>query len=265
MTVGPTDDLLIRREGAVLHLVVNRPERHNPLSRPVLASLGAAMRAHAAHPELRCVVITGAGERYFAAGGDLHDLDAVRSRADTRAMASEARSALDAVREFPLPVVAVLNGDAIGGGAELALACDFRILRIGAGIGFIHGRLGISAAWGGASDLASVVGPARALRMTTRCELVRDELALAWGLADAVAPADELAAEVEAFIEPMRAQSATALRACVSHARAFRRGASWQAGRSAEFDAIIDTWTSPEHFAAVDRFMGRQPSESAGN
>src|SRR5690606_19137494 len=131
------------------------------------------------HPDTRLIVLSGAGDRYFAAGGDLRDLATVRDEAATLAMAGQARAALDAVRECPVPVVAYLNGDAIGGGAELALACDLRLQASQA-------RLAITSAWGGGTDLCRLVGGARAMRMMARSELVDAQQALAWGLADAV-------------------------------------------------------------------------------
>ena len=108
--------LRVEREGAVLRITVDRPTRHNPLSRPVLARLRAALAENASDATLRCALITGAGNRYFAAGGDVHELDAVRTPAQAREMSDEGRATLDAVRDFPVPVLAVLNGDALGGG-----------------------------------------------------------------------------------------------------------------------------------------------------
>ena len=150
--------LRVVRDGAVLRITVDREARHNPLSRPVLAALRRALHEHAHDEALRCALITGAGQRYFAAGGDLHELDAVRTPEQAREMSDEGRAALDAVRDFPVPVLAVMNGDALGGGAELALACDFRLMREGAHIGFVHGRLAITSAWGGGPDLAALAG-----------------------------------------------------------------------------------------------------------
>lgn len=249
--------LRVERDGPILRVTIDRPDKHNPLSRPVLAALGRALRDSADDAALMCAVLTGTGERYFAAGGDLRDLDDVRTPEQARAMSDEARSALDAVRDFPLPVVAALNGDAIGGGAELALSCDFRIMREGAHIGFIHGRLAISSAWGGGPDLNALIGASRALRMTSRCELVPAALAVSWGLADALAPAHDLARTVDEFVAPMLRQTPLALRACVEQARAMRRGLGYRERREIEQRNLVATWTSAEHFAAVDRFLGR--------
>lgn len=255
-----SDEVLVVHEGPVLRVTLNRPDKHNPLSRPVLAALRAAFTAAAEIPGLGCVVLRGAGSRYFAAGGDLRDLAAVRTEADTRAMAEEASAALDAVRECPVPVVAVINGDAIGGGAELAVSCDFRVMREGAHIGFIHGKLNITAAWGGGTDLPALVGPTRALRMTTRCELVEAATAVQWGLADLAVAEGALDAAVNDFIAPMLKQTPAALRACKRQVRAYRHGATYRELRAIEQEQFVGTWIHDDHWAAVDRILA--PRES---
>ena len=249
------DDVLLSREGRVLRVTINRPGKHNPLSRAVLAELRDVFDSARNDPDLACVVLTGAGDRYFAAGGDLRDLALVRTEQGVGAMVEEARAALDAVRNFPLPVVAVLNGDALGGGAELALACDLRVMREGACIGYVQGRLAITTGWGGGTDLATVIGPARALRMTARCETVSATTALDWGLADAVAPADGLDAAVQDFIAPILKQSGNVLRGFKAQALAARRGLPFDERRAIEQREFVRTWMHEDHWSAVDRFL----------
>jgi enoyl-CoA hydratase/carnithine racemase len=248
-------DVLLGRDGRVLRVTINRPGKHNALSRSVLAELQEAFQSARDDAGLACVVLTGAGDRYFAAGGDLRDLAKVRTEQGASDMVEESRAALDAVRTFPLPVIAVLNGDALGGGAELALACDMRVMREGAGIGYVQGRLAITTGWGGGTDLAMVVGPARALRMTARCEVVPAATALAWGLVDAVAPADGLDAAVQDFIAPILKQSGTVLRGFKAQALAARRGLSFEERRAVEQREFVKTWMHEDHWSAVDRFL----------
>lgn len=245
----------------VLRVTIRRPDKHNALSRPVLAALRSAFESAAGAMEIGCVVLRGAGQRYFAAGGDLRDLATVRSESDTREMATEACATLDAIRECPVPVIALVNGDAIGGGAELAVACDLRVMRAGAHIGYIHGKLALTSAWGGGPDLVSLVGRARALAMTTRCELVPGPKALDWGLADALAPEDPdrpdeaLESVLAGFIAPMLRQSPRALRACKDQVRLARRGASWDERRATERENFVATWVHPDHWLAVGRIL----------
>jgi enoyl-CoA hydratase len=249
------DAVLIRREGRLLRVTINRPGKHNPLSRSILADLREAFDSARDDTDLACAVLTGAGDRYFAAGGDLRDLAEVRTEQGVHAMVEESRAALDAVRTFPLPVIALLNGDALGGGAELAVACDLRVMREGASIGYVQGRLAITTGWGGGTDLAMVVGPTRALRMAARCELVSAQTALAWGLADAVAPADRLEAALAEFLAPILKQSGNVLRGFKACALAARRGQPFEACRALEQEVFAKAWMHPDHWAAVDRFM----------
>ena len=182
--------VVVATADGILRVTINRPEKRNALSRAVLDELGQVFAGHAADEALRVAVLTAAGSHSFAAGGDLRDLAAVRTREGAATMATQARSALDAIRRFPVPVVAALNGVALGGGAELAVACDLRIAAAHACIGFVQGRLNIATAWGGGIDLMRLLGPARGLAVLARSEVLGAAQALALGLVDAVAAPD---------------------------------------------------------------------------
>lgn len=186
-TVTDAQDILVEpRADGVVKISINRPLKHNALAGRVLETLSQAItKAGAAHTT-RLILLSGSGERFFAAGGDLLELSSVRDESATHAMADNSRAALDAIRQCPAPVLAYLNGDAIGGGAELAVACDNRLQAAHARIGFIQARLSISSAWGGGPDLCQLVGSSRAFRMMSRCEMIDAQQALAWGLADVV-------------------------------------------------------------------------------
>jgi len=250
-----SNELTVAREGDVWTVTIHRPDKMNPLSRPVLRALRAAFESFAVDRQAKCIVVRGAGDRYFAAGGDLRELADVRGDADTTAMVLECRAALDAVRECPLPVVAALNGDALGGGAELAVACDLRVMAEHASIGFVHGRLAITAAWGGATDLVDLVGTSRAFRMMTRSEMIDAFTALEWGLADLVVPGADLERRTTDFLAPLAAQSQDVLRALKAQIVAARRGASRDERRALELRHIVQTWTHADHWKAVQRFF----------
>ena len=152
-------------QGPVLRLTINRPEQRNALSLSLLDEIAARLRDHHDHLALRCVILTAAGDRCFAAGGDLKELDAIRSETQSLAMSQRGRRVLDTIRQFPVPVIAALNGLALGGGAELAMACDLRIAAEHAGIGFLQGQLNVTTAWGGGIDLIAALGHQRALEL----------------------------------------------------------------------------------------------------
>src|SRR5207244_10290283 len=132
------------------------------------------------------VVLRGGGDRAFVSGGDLRELSAVRTYEDAVDMACRVRRVLDRVAALPVPVVAALNGHALGGGAEVAIAADVRIAAEDIKIGFNQVSLGIMPAWGGAERLAQVVGRGRALLAIATGEIYEAEAAQRLGLVDVV-------------------------------------------------------------------------------
>lgn len=253
---APSYPLLADRRGEVLWLTINRPEKHNALNRAVLGAIGETFTAHAADDSLKAAVISGAGDKYFAAGGDLHELRAMKTAAEARAFSRETRAHFDAVRDFPVPVVAALNGDALGGGSELALACDFRIATAGARFGFVQGRIAVGTGWGGGIDLMDVVGPVRAHRLMSRAEYTDGAEALAIGLVDAVgAPGQGMAEVCDDFLEPMVALTRPVLCAFKKMARARRRGLGRDALAALETELFAELWVHDEHWAALERVM----------
>lgn len=242
------------RAGGEVRITIDRPRKHNALKRSTLAALAAAVTQHAEVDGTRFIVVRGAGESYFAAGGDLVDLADVRSASDTEAMTDEATAALDAVRHARVPVVAYVNGDALGGGAELAVACDLRVIAARARIGYVHGRLAITPAWGGGTDLVRLVGAPRAMRMMVEGAMIGATQALDWGLVDAVVESES---EVDAFIAPLRAAAPHVLRAIKAQVAAAKRAADYTAQRAVERRALVESWTHADHWAAVERFLKR--------
>lgn len=245
------------RAGGAVWLTIDRVAKHNALARPVLAALGATVRELGEREDVRYLVITGAGDRFFAAGGDLRDLAGVRDEPAVQAMMDEAGAALDAVRHCPLPVIAYLNGDAIGGGAELALACDLRLQAAHARIGYVQARLVITSAWGGGPDLFRTVGPARALRMLARAELVGATDALAWGLADAVIRDGARGEDLASFLRPLDACAPQVLRGIKAQAIAARQGLPWAAQRAVEREHLVRTWLHEDHWAAAEKLLSK--------
>jgi enoyl-CoA hydratase/carnithine racemase len=259
MTTG-SDIVVDARDDGLTRITINRPQKHNALARPVLEALAAAVRTAGDDARTRCIVVSGAGDKYFAAGGDLVDLASVRSDEEIDAMGAQATAALDAVRRCPVPVVAYVNGDALGGGSELAVACDMRLIASHARIGFIQGRMGITSAWGGGPDLCALVGPARAMRMMGRCEMINATQALAWGLADLEVRDGPDGDDVAKFLKPLLERSPMVARGIKAQTLAWRDGLPLGARREVERNHLRATWASAEHWAAVDRFLAKDKS-----
>ncbi len=240
------------RDGC-LTVTLQRPEKRNALSRPLLSAIAAVFNEWRDRADIRLAVLTGAGDKAFAAGGDLKELDAVRTKAQVIEFANEARAALDTIRRFPVPVIALLNGDAYGGGAELALACDIRLAARHAKIGFFQARIAVSTAWGGGADLFQLL-PARALSLLCKAEAIDAEEALNIGLVDAIAPGDSSGpAFIEAYLARFLANGPQVMRAFKSLAIGRRFGTSREERIEAEMKCFAETWVHDDHWAAVER------------
>lgn len=250
--------LRVERRDSVLHVTIDRPGQRNPLSTAVLAELRRAFAESAGDETLRAAVVTGAGDRSFAAGGDLKEFDRLRSPEDAERLWAHANEALRAVREFPLPVVAALNGVALGGGAELAVACDFRVAAPHAAIGFIQGRLNICTGFGGGADLAALVGGHRALSILIEAETIPAARAREIGLVDEIAADGETLGQcVERFLQPLRMHAPQVLRAFKTIALGERLALPRQQREQREREALVATWIHPDHWQASDRFLLR--------
>jgi enoyl-CoA hydratase len=256
--IGPTDtNIVVEQEAEVLWVQIVRPQQHNALSLSMLDAIGTAFREATPKPP-KLAVITGAGAASFAAGGDLKELDKVRSESQTQTMSQRGMAALNAIRDFPAPVVAALNGSARGGGAELALACDLRLAAPSARFGLIQGRLALSTAWGGGTDLMELMGPSKALLTLGQASLLDASQALAAGLVDRVLlhdPEDSALVgsnwrtQVLEALAPLLARPSQVLRA---HKALAQVGVQQrQVQQQVETEQLVATWTHEDHWLAA--------------
>jgi enoyl-CoA hydratase len=260
------DILLIEQRGHRLQVTINRPERRNALSLGLLDRIGEVFRHHAADAGLKCAVLTATGDRCFAAGGDLKELDGVRGAADTLAMSRRARAALDAVRRFPVPVIGALNGHALGGGAELAMACDIRVATPQTEFGFLQAQLNVTTAWGGGIDLLALLGPARALALLLEARRIPAAEALQLGLLQRVCgPHEPLAVCTDGLLDPLLQRPVQVLRAYKALAFEARR-ALHERLTAVEEQGFTSTWTHADHWAASELALTpRTPDERHGS
>ena len=185
--------VLTQVSDAIATVTLNRPEKLNALTRALCDELIAALRAASARTDIKAMVITGAG-RAFCAGADLTVLGS-----DGDALVAAGREIALLIRAAPLPVVAAVNGAAAGGGANLALACDYRVAADTATIGEVFAKLGLGPDWGGSFFLPRLVGTSRALELLWSARMVAAPEARELGLFDRVVPADRLETETRAL------------------------------------------------------------------
>lgn len=153
------------RRGAAAVLWLNRPDVGNAISLEVAIALADHVRDCATDPTLRSVIVTGSGPRYFSTGGDVKAYARLTSAGDLDRVFNRMRDVCDAIEALPCPAIAAINGFSLGGGSELALACDLRIAEASAQIGFPQSRLGIMPGWDGTQRLLRTVGRASAARL----------------------------------------------------------------------------------------------------
>ncbi|HMO75191.1 MAG TPA: enoyl-CoA hydratase [Sphingopyxis sp.] len=187
--------ILITRDDGVATVILNRPEAMNALSKALRAGLAAAMRELAADDSIRAIVLTGAGERAFTAGLDLKELGADTSNLGAANADSADENPVKAIELCPQPVIGAINGVAITGGFEVALACDILIASTNARFADTHARVGIMPGWGLSQKLARMIGISRAKELSLTGNFLGAEAARDWGLVNrVVAPAELLPA-----------------------------------------------------------------------
>jgi enoyl-CoA hydratase len=206
------DNLLLERDGAVAIVAINRPKVLNALNRQTVAEIEAAMRACAADPDVRAVVITGVGEKAFVAGADINEL-ALLTPVEASAHARRGQSVLDLIEQLGKPVIAAINGFALGGGCELALACSLRIAADTAKLGQPEVNLGIIPGYGGSQRLPRLVGRGAALEILLGGDMVPASRAFELGLVNRVVPAAELMGEARKLAASLALKAPVALRA----------------------------------------------------
>jgi len=191
------------RRGAIAVLLLDRETRRNALSRDTLLAFGRLGRECVADPQIKAIVITGAGDKAFCAGADLKERQGMTTD-DVRVQVGLYRTELGVLDKSPKPVVAALNGVAFGGGLELALVCDLRVATPSAELALPETTLGIIPGAGGTQRLPRIVGEARAKEMILLGRKLTADQALAWGLVNRISPAGtNVLEDTIAWLEPI--------------------------------------------------------------
>lgn len=184
-------NLLLETIDGIAVLTINRPESLNALTGEVVGELECALNGLAADRSVKVVIITGAGEKAFVAGADIREMAGMDS-CQAHAFARCGQRALLLIGQMNKPVIAAVNGFALGGGLELALACDFIFASEKAKLGLPEVTLGVIPGFGGTQNLARLIGPNRARELIFTGRMLTADQAHAWGIVNQVLPAEEL-------------------------------------------------------------------------
>ncbi len=208
----PYENIVLKKDGALAWLTVTRPKALNALNFQTLDEMDAALDEVAGDSAIGLLVISGDGPKSFVAGADISELHGLERDSGLEA-ARRGQGLFDRIDNLPIPVIAAVNGFALGGGCELALACDMRIAADNAVLGLPEVKLGVIPGYGGTQRLPRLLGPGFALEMVLSGRMVKSDEALAVGLVNRVVPAEELESTVRELAEMILANGPLALKA----------------------------------------------------
>jgi enoyl-CoA hydratase len=204
-------NLLVERDGAVAIVTINRPKVLNALSLATLDELGRTMTGLGGDRAVRCIVLTGAGDKAFVAGADINEL-AVQTPTGGRDHARAGQLVFDAIEHLGTPVIAAINGYALGGGCELAMACTIRIAADTARLGQPEINLGLIPGYGGTQRLARIAGAGRALELLLTGDQIPAAEAFRLGLVNRIVPLADLMTEARKLAGAIAAKAPVAVR-----------------------------------------------------
>jgi enoyl-CoA hydratase len=229
------ENLLIERDGAVAVVTINRPRVLNALNSATLDELRRAMLELKSDGQVRAIVLTGAGDKSFVAGADINEL-AIQTPTGGREHALAGQHVLDLIENLGKPVIAAINGFALGGGCELAMACTLRLAADSARLGQPEISLGLIPGYAGTQRLSRLVGKSKAMEMCLTGAPITAEEALRIGLVTRVVPAASLKDESRKLAEQLAANAPIAMRYIIS---AVNKGFEMPFAEASQYEATL--------------------------
>ena len=256
------ETILVEREGNVATLTLNRPDKLNALNATVIEELDVALRELDADASVRVLIITGAGEKAFAAGADIAAM-ANMSVDEARAFAAKGQATCARFESVRFPVIGAINGFALGGGCEIALSCDFLYASDKAKLGQPEVNLGVTPGFGGTQRLARRVGVGLARELCMTGNIINAQEALRIGLVNAIVPAAELMAKVREVAKTIAGKGPLAVAQCK---RVILSGADLPLARAnaLEADAFSSLFASSDQKEGMAAFLAKRPAEFSG-
>jgi enoyl-CoA hydratase len=255
------ETILVERRDRVAIVTINRPEKRNALNIQTRTEGAAALDELRADDSVRVVIFTGAGDKAFIAGADIAEF-AERTAISQREVMLD-RSLFNAFDNFPKPVIAMVNGYCLGGGCELALACDIRVASDKASFGQPEINLGIIPGGGGTQRLTRLVGEGKAMEMILTGEIIDAQTAFAIGLVNHVVPADQLEAKTMDIANRMASKSPIALRLAKEAVKIASRS-NIDEGLRREVDLFALCFSSEDKNEGVRAFLEKRKPEFKG-
>jgi enoyl-CoA hydratase len=246
--------------GPIACWTLNRPQQLNALNGALIEALGTMVEEVQQRADVRCVVITGSGEKAFVAGADIKEFADFDSAAGRRLAEHGQRVLFDAIALSNKPFIAAVGGFALGGGLELALACHVRVASTHARMGLPEVTLGLIPGYGGTQRLSRIVGRGRAMEMILSARMVKADEALNMGLVSTVVERDALMEEALRMAGALAANSPKALEAAI---RAVQASGSPE-GYEVEIDQFGRCFANEDFKEGVAAFLGKRKPDFPG-
>ena len=244
------ENILTQTDNGIFTITINNPQKLNALNKATLSDIKNAMEIAYADKEIAGVIITGAGEKAFVAGADISEF-ATFSKTQGLELAKSGHAIFNFIENCPKPVIAAVNGFALGGGCELAMACHMRIASDNAKFGQPEVNLGIIPGYGGTQRLIQLIGKGKAFELLMTADMLNAHDALQLGLVNYVTTREELLPKCKEILQKIKAKSPSAIHHVINSVNAhFKEGVDGFATEINEFSACFDSSDFKEGTAA---------------
>ena len=255
------DNLLTSTNEGILTITINRPDKLNALNRGVFTDLGNCIKAFHDDNSLKAAIITGAGEKAFVAGADISEFGGLNAE-EGKALAARGQVVFNSIERGPKPVIAAVNGFALGGGCELTMACHMRVASETARFGQPEVNLGLIPGYGGTQRLVQLIGKGKALELLMTADMIKAPEAMSLGLVNHVVPAEELMSTAEEIARKIMTKAPIAVAKVIASVNAyFEDGVN---GLEYEIEQFGECCTTEDFVEGGTAFMEKRAANFQG-
>lgn len=258
----PYESLLTSLENNILTITINRPDKLNALNKTVFDELNLVLDEIYSNNEIKSVIITGSGQKAFVAGADIAEFSNY-TKEEAKALALRGLDTFFRIENCGKPIVAAVNGFALGGGCELAMACHFRVAATNAKFGQPEVNLGLIPGYGGTQRLTQLIGKGRAIELLIGAGMIDANTALSYGLVNYVVPSEELMNKTISILENINSKAPLAIAKCIAAANAvFDESKN---GYNVEANSFSDCFGTADMKEGVAAFIEKRKAVFKGN
>ena len=253
--------LLISLENGIYTITINRPDKLNALNKDVFTDLNTALDEIEKNPEIKSVIITGAGPKAFVAGADISEFNSL-NKEQAKALAKRGQDIFARIENSSKPIVAAVNGFALGGGCELAMSCHFRVASENAKFGQPEVNLGLIPGYGGTQRLVQLIGKGKAMELLMSAHMIDAKEAKELGLVNYVTTADTLLEHTRKILDVINSKAPLAVAGCIKAANAvFDESID---GYKLEIEEFGNTFDTEDMKEGVTAFLEKRKADFKG-